>query len=91
MRLKNFINEDRIVSGDWVSGIATGFSSSSRFEGVYISALNKPWVLVAIKDASGKKRYAQVSDVEKEKGKTPSDLLTFAKKHDMFGKGLNET
>lgn len=95
-RLENYLVEGKgnIKMGDWVSGTHHGGMYSSRVSGVYITQTSSEWHLIAtvIKKYGkstdfNKKVYLQVGNpIEKEKGKPPSALLSFAKKHPYWKK-----
>jgi len=85
-------NENKsIKSGDWVEGVGETLLASTMVYGIYITELDDEYSLIATyqqKRKNKKKIYVRVYNVSKtEKDKdAPRDLLSFAKKHDYYGK-----
>lgn len=88
MRFKTYINEEnkKIKSGDWVKGEAEQLTTSTAIDGIFIAQTGS-LSLIATKLSDGKKKYVRISNITKieKPNNSPKDLLTFAKKHSMWG------
>ena len=88
MRFKQYITEEKnekLKSGDWVEGEAEQLTTTISIEGIFIAQTGSLSLIAA--KYNGKNKYVRISNPIKIKKSTKiqKNLLSFAKKHSMWG------